>query len=369
MRAHWISAVLALVACTKSRDEPPAVAPPPPKAVAPIRGVAGDGDVRVLLAEVAAAKACDMVRGKFRELRSAEDYNVVTGVLWIHGCEIDQRAAEVTFHLAGSGWQWADQTKKKAGGTFVVRQYVRFGVTTSITGALDIAYAPGSHVVSMYFTPNGPAKVDFKPVGEVEVDRKSMWSSIVGAIGSVFADSPEEIAHHEARGMGKQQFIAQLSDGMAVTIDLCTGLQRFNLGRPSKGKMQPPDAGEAKRVPVVLHPGGLVMFGPEPAPRGFTLEVSVKHGPVRASLVCARDAELLARTYVDTGGEIAKVPVLAAADTTTGAKLRIKKASCPVVMVARSLAPDPGAPVEVAWRRPQRELARALGGPVLDCKR
>ena len=322
-----------------------------------------------MLAEIAAAKACEMVKGQFRELRAPENHRLVTGVLWIHGCEIEQRGTDLTFHLAGSGWQWSDQTKHKAGGTFVVKQYVKFNVTTSISGALDIAYKPASHVVSLWFTPHRPATVDFKPVGEVEVDRKGTWSSIVGAVGAVFAQSPEQIAHGEARGQGDQEFVAQLSDGMAVTIDLCTGLQRFNLGRPGKGKMQPPDAGESKRVPVELHPGGLVMFGPQPARRGMTLDVEVEHGAVRASLLCARDAEALARTYVDTNGGVAKVPVLAAADVTSSAKLRVKRASCPVVMVARSLAPAGGASVEIGWARPQAELARALGGPIVRCRR
>ena len=39
---------------------------------------------------------------------------------------------------------------------------------------------------------------------------------------------------------------------LSVTINLCTGLSRFGLGREPKGAMDKPDAGETKRVPIEL---------------------------------------------------------------------------------------------------------------------
>lgn len=364
---RWLGTLLLVAGCTRADPPAPPASSSPPRAVAPIRGAAGDDDVRAMLSEIAAAKACDMIEGQFRELRAPDDPTIVTGVLWIRGCKITSAGTQLTFRLDGNGWQWAAQTKHKGGGTFVVKQYVKFGVTATFHGALDIAYDRGTHVASLWFTPAGTPDVAFTPIGEVDVDRKGTWSSIVGALGSAFTDSPETIAAHEAKGQGTHQFQQQLADGLAVTIDLCTGLQRFNLGRQPKGRMQPADAGETMRVPVELEPGGLVMFGPQLAPAGMSVSVEAPYGNVRASLVCAKDAATLAETYVQTNGQLAAVPALASADVRGRARLAIKRARCPVVMVAQSTDPDRA--VSLAWERPAREIARSLGGPIVRCAR
>jgi hypothetical protein len=123
--------------------------PTPPPDPTPVRGAAGDDDVRVMLAELASAKACEQIRGHFRALPAAGRPNVVSGVLWIHGCRITNIGTRVKFRLEGSGWQWIDEEKKTAGGTFSVHQYVRFGVVATIGGTLDLGYDPRSHVASI----------------------------------------------------------------------------------------------------------------------------------------------------------------------------------------------------------------------------
>ena len=69
-----------------------------------------------------------MIEGQFRGTRDKDRPDVVTGVLWIRECKITNDGTRVEFRLAGNGWQWSDQKKKKAGGTFHVQQYVRFHV-------------------------------------------------------------------------------------------------------------------------------------------------------------------------------------------------------------------------------------------------
>ena len=123
MHRITIASVIVLAAC-KKQEPPPA--PRPPVAKPAVRGAAGDGDLRVMLSDLASSKACTMIRGQFRALRAPDRPDIATGVLRIRDCEITNDGARVTFHLTGNGWQWADQTKKKAGGTFVVRQYVKF---------------------------------------------------------------------------------------------------------------------------------------------------------------------------------------------------------------------------------------------------
>jgi hypothetical protein len=363
---RWPAVLLfVLGACRRESDRPPpAPPPPPPAAKPPLRGAAGDAELRVMLAELASAKACSLIKGQFRPLRDAKRHGVVTGTLWIRDCQITNDGTHVAFHLAGNGWQWADQTKRKAGATFVVREYVKFGVDVDMPGAIDLAYDDKTHVVSLWFSPDRTADVTFKPVGDVEVDRKGTWSSILGAVSSVFGSSPEDQAGHEARAQGTHQFETELADGMAVTINLCTGLSRFNLGRPKQGAMQAPDAGESRAVPVELQPGALMVFGPQLAPDGMTITAGAKGGGVRIAMACADKAEQLAQAYVE--GNRGEVPYLATADLRGQGKLHVPAQRCPVAVIARPL--DDTGMVTLDWQRPLGETARSTGGPLIHCK-
>jgi hypothetical protein len=365
-QARWILAASLLVAsCNRSSEpsDPPAPPPPPPRSAEPLRGAAGDGELRVMLSELAASQACSMIQGQFRPLRAPDRRDTVTGILWIRRCEISQQGTRVTFHLGGNGWQWADQTKKKAGGTFVVRQYVKFGVELALPGALDMAYDDRSHVVSLWFSPTAAPDIQFTPVGDVEVDRKGLWSSVIGGVSSLFASSPERQAERTAKTQGTHQFENELADGMAVTIQLCTGLLRFNLGRPAKGAMQPPDAGESHKVPVELQPGGLMMFGPQLAPDGMTIDVTARTGGLRIAMACANKAEQVAESFLT--GEAGEVPYLVVEDVRGTAHLRVPPQRCPVVVLAKSL--EASAPITFDWQRPARETARSTGGPLIRC--
>lgn len=357
-------ALVVVAGCTRDKAQPPAP-PPPPAAKPPIRGAAADKDLRVMLAELASAKACEMIRGRFRGLRAAERPGIVTGALWIRDCRITNDDTRVTFRLSGNGWQWASQSQKKAGGKFSLEQYVRFAVDVTMTGALDIAYDRGSHVVSLWFTPSAAPTVDFRPVGDFDVDRHGLWSSIVGALGSVVASSPDELAEKDAKKQGTQQFAQTLADGVAFTLNLCSGLARFNLGRHAKGEMQPADVGETKRVPIEIHPGGIAMAGPQLAPTGMTIHAETTQGAARIALVCRADAESVAAAFVDER-PLPVRKILGQVDVRGRASLRIKPASCPVVAIA---SPLDNHPATVAWLRMPSEIARSTGGPMIQCPR
>ncbi len=304
-----------------------------------------------------------MIRGQFRALRAPDRPAIATGVLWIRECEITNDGTRVTFHLKGNGWQWAEQTQGKVGGTFVVRQYVKFSIDTKIEGGLDIAYDRAAHVVSLWFTPAESPEIGFETVGGIDVDRKGTWSSIVGALGSTFADSPEATAEGEAEKQGKHEFAKQLSDGLAVTINLCTGLSRFNLGRQPKGEMQPADVGETKRVPVELQPGGVMIAGPQLAGAGMTVHAETTQGAVRMALVCQEHAETVAAAFV-AGREPVTVPMLGVIDVRGKAKLHIKPAKCPVTVVT---TPLDGVAATYRWLRLPSEIAESTGGALMRC--
>jgi hypothetical protein len=361
MRSLLAIAVVVL-GCHRDRSPPPA---PPPAAVAkpPLRGAAGDEDLRVMLAEIASSKACQMIEGQFLPLRAPDRPAIRTGTLWIRHCEITNEGTHVTFVLSGDGWQWADQTKHRAGGTFVVRDYVKFDVRATVHGALDLAYDRGDHVLSLWYSPAAPPEIDFQPIGTVDVDSKGLWSDVVGGLSSAIGSSPDEQGTQQAKQQGTHQFERSLADGLTVAIGLCTGYQRFTLGRAPKGSLGHPEPGESPRAEVELHAGGLAIFGPQPAPDGMTIDIDTTGGAARVGLACANRADEIADAYAHSRTR-APVHTLAQADVAGHGHLRATAAHCPIAVIVQPLAPN----VTIAWQRPAAERARAFGGSIVQCR-
>ena len=371
--SRWLTALGAALVClpgackSSARSEPSVHSAEPVPSATPVeRGAVGDGDLRVMLTELAAAKACELVRGQFRPLRAPDRDDVVTGIMWIRQCKITNVGTRVTVALSGNGWQWAAQQQDKAGGTFAIQQYVKFAMTATIPGALDIAYSPATHVVSLWFTPASPPEVTFTPVGDIDVDRKGLWSSVVGAVGSVLGQSPEHLANREAKEQGGHQLEKQLADGLSITIDLCSGLSRFHLGREPKGKLNQPDAGETKKVPIELQPHALMIFGPQAVgDAGFTANVEARTGGLHVALACAEQADRLAAAYV-AGEPLPTIETLVAKEIHGKGTLNVRRANCPVTLIAQALEAEPH-PSVFDWQRPLSETARSTGGPMIAC--
>lgn len=355
-----IVAALSLAACG-SDDKP---APKPRPAKAPVRGAVADEDLRVMLAELASSKACEMIQGSYRGLRGKEDPNTTTGILSMRECKLVNDGTNVKFTLGGVGWQWADQTKKKAGGTFQLRQYVKFHVTAVLQGPLDIAYDREKHVVSLWFSPTKSPDVKFDPIGDVEVDKKGLWSDVVGGLSTIFGASPDEQGEKQAKQQGSQEFQDQLADGMTVAIDLCTGYQRSSMGRPPKGELGPADPGETKDKPVAIEPGGMLAFGPFLAPDGMNVKVN-SNGPLRVGLACEDDVRPAVDAFVKEKPEPA-IRTLDQADINGSGALHIKAQKCKVAFVAKSLSQQR---VTFGWQRPPSEIAQSTGGPAIRCDR
>lgn len=357
-----VGVAIAITACEHVQPSPPPATLP--QVVAPTRGAAGDADLRVMLSELASSKACGMIRGGFQGLRAPDRPDVVTGVLWIRQCEITNVGVNVRFRISGNGWLWVDQTRSKAGGTFTVRQYVRFSISATIRGAIDIFYDRDAHVATLWFTPDRAPEVKFKTIGDIDVDSEGVWSSVVGTLGTVFSSSPTDLAQIQATSRGTRELSAKLARGFAVTINLCTGLRRVHLGQPPKGKMGAADVGETWRVPAEIQPGGVMIIGPQNAEHGMTLQAEASRGAARLTLVCAERADAVAAEYM-AGRITPNVPVLGTIDVRTKARLEIEPTTCPVVVVAR---PIDDAPTRFTWERPTFEIARSTGGPMVHCR-
>jgi hypothetical protein len=355
--------VLALLLASCKHDVPPPPPAPPKPAIAPTRSAVGDEDLRVMVTELASMKACAMIRGGFQGLRAADHPDTVTGVLWIRECEISNTGLHVTFHIVGNGWLWVEQTHNEKGGTFAVRQYVRFGIDTTIHGGLDMAYDRKAHVATVWFTPDRKPAVEFTTIGDVDVDRQGVWSSIIGAVGTVFTTSPEDAAAGQAKEQGTEQLATKLANGLSVTINLCTGLLRTQLGRPKKGEMGAADVGETRKVLVEVQPGGAILIGPQRAEDGMTLQVDASQGGVRLTVMCAKHATTIANAII-AGQPMPTVPVLGTVDVRGKSRLQIKPTDCLVDVVASALDK---APARFAWERPTSEIAHSTGGPLIHC--
>ncbi len=356
-------ALATLAACESSRATPAPQSPPDATFTSAAPGAAGDTGVRMLLADLASSKACDLIRGGFHGLRAPDNPDLVTGVLWVRDCKITNAGAHVALHIKGNGWLWVDETKRKSGGSFTVRQYVRFGIDTTIRGVLDLGYDRDTHIATLWLTPDRAPTVKFTTLGKIDVDAEGVWSSFVGALGKTFASSPQDLAEIEVKSQGTDALEAKLATGLAVTLDLCTGLSRFHLRRPPKGQMGIAGVGETLRVPVEIQPGGVIIIGPQLASHGMTIQAEAEKGAVRLTLVCAEQAEKVAAEFM-AGRITSRVPVLGSVDVQTRARLEIQAANCPVAVVVSPLG---NAPARFAWERPTSEIARSMGGPLMQC--
>jgi hypothetical protein len=365
MRASVLLSVLlgVAVAACRHNAEKPAPLPTPP-----LRGAAGSTDLRIMAAELVSARVCDMIRGHFQALYAPGRPEAVTGVLWVRQCTSSSDGTRLRFDLAGEGWQWVKEKKGGGGATFAVEQYVRFRLTASVWGEIDVAYDQSSHVASLWFSPVAEPNVTFATIGGVEVDPEGVWSSVLGAVSSLAASSPEEQAKKQATAEGMREMKRKFAQGISITVNLCTGLIRSGFGRNVKGTMRPPGVGESRQIWVELEPRGVMIIGPVNAPTAMTVDVAVSKGAVQVALVCNDEAETVAQAFMQ-GRELPVVPELASRDVRDHATLAARSPNCPVSLVARALPmQDVVRPVAVfSWRRAPGESALSTGGPIIRC--
>lgn len=349
-----VAVLTSLLGCDRSGGQR-AVEPNPPE----MRRTAAEAqDLRALLAAVAASRACERLEGQFRPLEGRGDTKAATGVLWLERCRARADGADVDLALSGRAWQWVDKQTETVEATFSVDQYVRFEAQVRVRGTMDAAYAEGSHVATIWFTPEEPPTVDVTPIGDVSVDEEGAWAEVVGAAASLFGSGPEARAEDTVEEAASTGLRERLGKGFAATIDLCTGRVATGLGHPEAGEML--ETSSAREwSPALLHPRGLLLDGPHPA--GTRVELEAEAGAVDARLVCAEDAARLAQAFL-AGEQLPAVDGLARARLERGTEaLAAEDASCEVV-----LATAPGGDGEARYRVRFEEP----GGdpePIADC--
>ncbi|MFT3697423.1 MAG: hypothetical protein QM831_30045 [Kofleriaceae bacterium] len=365
MKRSVVAIIAIAAACSSHKQEAKRDAagpPPPPKPEEPLRDAVGDADVRALVLDLLSGSACKLAANHFSGIKDKARKTVITGQIWVRDCQVTANKDSITIDLVGSGWQWAEKGQKKAGGTFEVKQYVKFDVKAQLTGKVDVAYERSNHVASLWFTPTGEPKVEFTPRGEIQVDRDGLWSSIVGGAGSVIGESPEDAAQTAAKQEGAKAVVEAASQGFEIAVDLCKNITRMAMKRLPKGKFPKPSVGEGERVSVEVQNYGAIIYGPYDANEGMSIDVDVTGGAARVNLACMKDAEQLAEQYLSD--QVSTAKPLAAEVISGKGKLALPKQRCKVGVVIRSVMPQP---VQVAFVRPQDEQIREKGGPLAAC--
>jgi hypothetical protein len=353
---------LVLIAACSSKKATPPDPPLPAKPEQPLRDAVGDADLRALVYDWLSAQACVRMVNHFSGIRDRTRKDVITGQVWIRGCKITSDSKQLVAEVSGSGWQWQHQVQKKAGGTFEVNQYVKFDVAAKLSGTADLAYSPKDHVASVWFTPTGKPEVKLTPIGEIEVNRDDTWSSILGGAASLIGENPDDKAEETASQKGTEAFEQQAARGFEVAIDLCTATTRMALKRLPKGQMPKPNVGETHKLQLEVQNYGVMMYGPYVQPEGLTLDIEVTGGSLKVNLACAKEAEETAQNFLDNKPNEAKA--IAAQLVTGHAKLKLPHERCPVVLVVRSVQPQP---VMLSFVRPKQEAMRAAGGALASC--
>ena len=359
MRAA-VTALACSLAASCASAPPPAPAPvEPPPAI--VKGAAGDHDLRVMIAQIAAARACDLVEHQFRTLRADTPGEPVVGVVWLRDCQITHDGTKLAIEVGCRGWQWVDRERTKAGASFHLRQYVKFALRAKLGGAVDVGYDPRTHVATLWLSPMDRPDVEMTTLGGVEIDRDGVWSDVVGFVGSAVGRDPDRQGEQQVHDEGKRSSIEQLGKGLTITMNLCNGLSHVMLGHLPRGIYGPAGAGETRRAPIEIHPAGLLVFSPQAAPDGLTIRVD-RQGPVRIGLACRDQGEAAAAAFLD-GTPVA--PRLLAEKVVTGkATLEIGPQRCPVSVIAQSVVP---VPVTFDFDRPLTEAAHATQGALVRC--
>lgn len=288
--------------------------PPPPAELAPIeaptRNAAGDASLRRMVAEMAEHGACDALADAFMPLPEAGDgpegRRRVGGRLWVSDCRVERTDDALRVTLGGRGWQFVDEVGAGPLGTsFAVRGTVRFEMSVTLEGELDVRYDAPTRRAQVIVTPRPGARVRVTPIGAVPVAPTGGWSQLLGGIGGLFGVSPQAQAREQLEAQAGARLRNELARGLTISLDLCSGQVQPTLGALAEGEAPPEPPVPMDRWldnrQVVLAPEGIDIAGPFDA-EGLEVVVDPMLGADSSvSLVCADEAARIASTYLATG--------------------------------------------------------------------
>lgn len=352
----FIMTALLTIVVSAGRDdrlddrEPPSVSPE----LAPDSVVGAE--LRELVADVAAYRLCEYLRGRFLALTAQgavahQSAAPVEGNLLIQECTVEQADTQrLRIRAAGIGWRWIARKRERIGATFEVDEYLKADLALFTVGTIDFAYEMSGHTARVELVPTQPAQLDLTILNDVEVKTESVWASIVGAGARVIGAAPGRRVRRIIRRRGTHRLQAVVSRGVTVIADLCSGQQYLQLGSPPPGRIPPADTLLTRpfltRGTAVIHEHGMLFAGPFETDEPVTASLEILRGQsMRAAYVCEAQARQLAEAYVD-GEAVPAIEQPIAEQTVRG--------DAPVSL---TVGADPGCRLVLVMRGPEQQSA------------
>lgn len=315
MRTHASIGLIVLATLTACGDIPEdGVVLRPPDA--PHRTAVQDQAVRALMMDIAEARACDEVNGRFVPLPEDRPdgptravQSITEGRLWVSECRAVREDDHLALHVAGRGWRWVDRTSAgPLGSSFTARGQLRFEATIDVDVAMDLRYEHDAHRALIALTPLDRVHARVAPIGSIPVVADGGWSGIIGNLGALLGAPVEAQAQSAIGEEGAMIAQRQLSSGATLAIDLCTGQLDGALGALSDDADpgERPYPQEAERwldnARVEVRAGALDLSGPfDASERALRFDVDVESGgPADVAILCGEEAERVASAYLSS---------------------------------------------------------------------
>lgn len=320
----------------------------------PTRTAVQDRAIRSLMLDAGEGQLCDALAGMLVPLPdsaarsgAAAGMNPAVGRLWVERCSAERRGEQLVVGLQGRGWIWSDEQRQGPLGTrFAVNGLLRFRVSAEIAGVVDLGYAEGEHLLSIWLTPRQRPTATMTTLGEVPLRPEGGWSGILGAVGEMLGGSLGEQARPAVAQVGGALIARRLSRGLTATVDLCTGQVDTVLGALENGvtprRPFPPDGERwVANQRVRLHQGTVDIAGPfGEREQQIQVEVVSEAGPdFAARLVCQEQAVGVIESFV-AGRPAPLVTELRQQRVRSGRSvtLELERSRCPVMLITTSPA-------------------------------
>lgn len=321
-RIAVVVVALLLGACNDVPEDGVVLRPPD----SPERTAVQDRAVRALIMDVAEARACDELRGRYVPLPedrpegpSREEHAIVEGRVRVAECRVERRGDHLALHAEGRGWRWVDRaTEGPFGSRFTARGHLRFEASIDVDAEVDLRYDERERRVLLALTPASDVRARIRPIGSLPVMADGGWSGVIGGLGGLLGAPIEQQARPMIEEQGAAMVERQLRSGATVALDLCTSQIDGALGAlddASRPAERPYPQGTERwldNARAALRPGGLDLSGPWATEgRALRFDVEVESGgPASVAVLCTDEAERVSSEYL-SGARVRTVHALA----------------------------------------------------------
>jgi len=274
-------------------------------------------DADAMLRDIAVSKICAQLNNRFREIQGVDmqGNSVVSGTLWISDCNAKTsklEADKLALSLQMQGWRWLNRSNSKLGATFDVNEIVRFTVDVAIDGEIDSEYSTVDKILYASYKPSKEVEIDFKVAGNVDVDKDSIWSSVVSGAATMVGQSPESIANQRFDKIGEQRFKQKLDDGVSMAYNMCSGERVVELRQVNTTQLKQKLASNQQDAykDVALPPTTLLLFGPYKDSKD-NIEIVLNQqedDALDTFFICQEEAVKVANEYMRGSSESPTVP-------------------------------------------------------------